>query len=213
MRQPSVVYLGISDTRRLIFRERERPGKMTRLMEIRKERGFPRRLQHPAGFRTFSTGPTAAVTHNGAFSTAAIHLRKADFLSEGWEVPQTAGNMSSGSPLVRIVNAIARTPRPVRRASVCRRRVRLGRPASCRAHRRRRSRRAPATVRRFPSALVSGQYLSLMDLLMRRSRSGLKKVRCRSSRCDQRSEPLALAASVFESGTKSYQLAEVFPEW
>jgi hypothetical protein len=36
-------------------------------VEIRKERGFPQPLQNPAGFRTFPTGPTAAVTHNGTF--------------------------------------------------------------------------------------------------------------------------------------------------
>ena len=40
---------------------------MTRLMEIRNKRGFPQPLGKAFGFPTFSTGLTAAVTHNGAF--------------------------------------------------------------------------------------------------------------------------------------------------
>ena len=36
---------------------------MTRLMEIRKERGFPQPLGKAFGFPTFSTGPTTAITY------------------------------------------------------------------------------------------------------------------------------------------------------
>jgi hypothetical protein len=63
--------------------------KMTWLMEIRTERGFPQPLGKAFGFPTFPTGPTAAVDpQTELFSTAAFHLRKANFLSEGWGVPQ-----------------------------------------------------------------------------------------------------------------------------
>jgi hypothetical protein len=50
-------------------------------MEIRKERGFPQRLEKDlakkARLFTVPTGPTAA-----------IHLKKDDFLSEEWGAPQ-----------------------------------------------------------------------------------------------------------------------------
>ena len=39
---------------------------MTQLTEVRKERGIPQPLGKALGFSTFSTGPTAAVTYNGA---------------------------------------------------------------------------------------------------------------------------------------------------
>jgi hypothetical protein len=49
-------------------------------MEIRKKRGFPQRLektsQRTLGFFTVPTGPTAA-----------IHLKKDNFLSEEWGAP------------------------------------------------------------------------------------------------------------------------------
>ena len=46
------------------------------------------RLQNPAGFRTFPHRPDDDGNKQRIFSTAAIHLRNADFLSQGWGVPQ-----------------------------------------------------------------------------------------------------------------------------
>jgi hypothetical protein len=63
---------------------------MTQLMEIRKNADSHSRLQNPAGFRTFPTRPDGGRSLTTEhFSTAAIHLSKLDFLSEGWGVPQT----------------------------------------------------------------------------------------------------------------------------
>jgi len=62
---------------------------MTRLMEICKERRFPQPLAKPCWVSHISHRPDGGdhfTTEH--FSTAAIHLRKADFLSEGWGVPQ-----------------------------------------------------------------------------------------------------------------------------
>jgi hypothetical protein len=62
---------------------------MTQLMEIRKNADSHSRLQNPAGFRTFPTRPDGGRSLTTEhFSTAAIHLSKLDFLSEGWGVPQ-----------------------------------------------------------------------------------------------------------------------------
>jgi hypothetical protein len=61
---------------------------MTRLMEIRKERGFPQAAcKTLLGFAHFPQArrPRSLTTEH--FSTAAIHLRNADFLSKGWGVP------------------------------------------------------------------------------------------------------------------------------
>jgi hypothetical protein len=61
---------------------------MTQLMEIRKNADSHSRLQNPAGFRTFPTRPDGGRSLTTEhFSTAAIHLSKLDFLSEGWGVP------------------------------------------------------------------------------------------------------------------------------
>jgi hypothetical protein len=68
--------------------------KLTPLMEIRKERGFPQRLEKDlakkARLFTVPTGPTAA-----------IHLKKGDFLSEEWGAPQSTSARSQWSTTAR----------------------------------------------------------------------------------------------------------------
>jgi hypothetical protein len=79
---------------------------MTQLMEIRKNADSHSRLQNPAGFRTFPTRPDGGRSLTTEhFSTAAIHLSKLDFLSEGWGVPQITSyilqlNLSPSSVLL-----------------------------------------------------------------------------------------------------------------
>ena len=65
--------------------------KLTLLMEIRKERGFPQQLEKSLAKRrsAFSQFPQAQQQASiYKVLQAAIHLKKANFWSEGWVAPQ-----------------------------------------------------------------------------------------------------------------------------
>jgi hypothetical protein len=89
-------------------KEAEALWKLTPLMEIRSERGFPQRL---GKHKTLSTVPTRPDGGSITFREAAVYLKHAFFWAEGWVAPQTLnGKCANPNCLNRGVHPIGLCP-------------------------------------------------------------------------------------------------------
>ena len=107
--------------------KRSKKERKRRPVETDAADGNPQRTRIPTatcktllGFAHFPQARRRRSLTTEHFSTAAIHLRKADFLSEGWGVPQNSSS-SRRLPLCR----------PTNRMIVLGRRVKIGTLAWC----------------------------------------------------------------------------------